>query len=218
MRHAVMSLNRFASINIDRYTYCLSRFGRPAFQELRTMDKNIATFLRVDHAKLTNFRAVMSRHMQQSAVADLSAHFSIKRRLIENDIYLFRFPSRQNGFNNRFRFQKVVSKKFRRRSSQLSFFDTDFLFLLGSAGPLPLLVHQFFETGNIHSQSALTCHQFREIEREPVRVVQLERELSSDFLFDWNSLFCLLRLERHDRVKSRNTLIERLVERFVLTP
>jgi hypothetical protein len=86
VRHGVMPLNRFASIDIDRYTHCLSRFGRPAFHELRTMNKNIAALLRVDHAKLTNFGAIMSGHMQHSAIADLPAHLGVKRCLIENDI------------------------------------------------------------------------------------------------------------------------------------
>ena len=86
MRNCVMRLNRSASIDIDRYTHRFSRLGCSTLQKPRTMNKSIAALLCVDHSKLTNFRAVMSRNVKQSAIADLPAHFGVKRRLIENDV------------------------------------------------------------------------------------------------------------------------------------
>src|SRR6266481_1983606 len=86
VRRSMVSLNRFASIDIDCDTYRLSRLWRSSFHELRTMNKNIAALLCVDHAKLTNFGAIMPRDMQQTFIANLAAHFGVTRRAIENQV------------------------------------------------------------------------------------------------------------------------------------
>ena len=52
------------------------------------MNKNVAALLRIDHAQLTDFGPIVSRHVQQSAIADLTAHLRIEGRPIENDIQL----------------------------------------------------------------------------------------------------------------------------------
>src|SRR5438093_91597 len=90
MRNCVMRLNRSASIDIDRYTHRFSRLGCSTLQKPRTMNKSIAALLCVDHSKLTNFRAVMSRHVPQPVVANLSTHLAVKRRLSEYDVYPLR--------------------------------------------------------------------------------------------------------------------------------
>ena len=136
------------------------------------MNEDIAALLRVDHAKLTNFRAVMSGNMEQSTVPDLATHFGVKRRLIENDVYLLRFLAGQNCFDNRFGLKKIVPEKFRRRGSKFPFFDADFFFFLCLSRPLALLVHKFLKTGNIDSEAALTCHQLSEIKGKAVGVVK----------------------------------------------
>ena len=64
------------------------------------MDKNIAALLCVDHAELTDFRAVMSRHMQQSTVTNLPAHLGIKWRSIQNDVERVRLFARHDCFDN----------------------------------------------------------------------------------------------------------------------
>src|SRR5436309_893790 len=117
MRNCVMFLNRTTSLDVDRYTYCLSPLGRPPFRLLRAMDKNIVALFRVDHAKLTNFPSIVARNMEQSTVPDLATHFGVKRRPIENDVYFLRFLAGQNRFDNRFRLKKIVPEKFRRRAS-----------------------------------------------------------------------------------------------------
>ena len=94
------------------------------------MNKNVAALLRVDDAQLTDFRPIMSRNVKQSRVADLPAHLGVERRAIENDIQFVRFLAWHNGFNNCFRLEKIVAKKFRRLDFQFSFFDADFLLLL----------------------------------------------------------------------------------------
>ena len=76
------------------------------------MNKDVAALLCIDHAKLTNFRPIVPRHVNQSPIANLSAHLGVKRRAIENDLYFVRFFARENGFNNRFGLEKIVTKKF----------------------------------------------------------------------------------------------------------
>src|SRR5690348_4240968 len=112
MRHRVMSLNQFSSIDIHRHAHSLAWFRGASFDQVRAMNKYIAALLRAEHAKLTNFSAVVTWNMQQSVVSDLSAHFGIKGRLIENDGDLFRLVSWQNTLNNRLSFQKIVAEKF----------------------------------------------------------------------------------------------------------
>ena len=60
--------------------------GRATLHKRRTMNKNIAALLRVDHAQLTNFGPIMPRNVQQSPIPDLTAHLGIQRRAIDNDI------------------------------------------------------------------------------------------------------------------------------------
>ena len=110
------------------------------------MNKNVAALLRVDHAQLTDFRPIVPRNVKQSSVSDLPAHLGIERRAIENDVYFVRFFAGQNGFDNRFRLEKIVPKKFCRLDFELAFFNTDFFLLLRLARALALFVHQFLET------------------------------------------------------------------------
>ena len=78
------------------------------------MNKNVAALLRIDHAQLTDLRPIVPRNVKQPSVADLPAHLRVERRLIENDVYFFRFFARQNRFDDRFRLEKIVSEKFSR--------------------------------------------------------------------------------------------------------
>src|SRR6266567_2001115 len=124
------------------------------------MNENVAALLRIDDAQLTNFSPVVSRNVQQSTISHLTAHLGVERRAINNDIYFVRLFAEENGFNDCFRLEKVVTEKFRRRGFQLSFFDTDFLPFLSLACALALLLHQLLESNNIDSQAALPRHQF----------------------------------------------------------
>src|SRR5215469_5528818 len=122
------------------------------------MNKNVAALLGIGHAQLTNLRPVMSRNVKHSAIANLSAHFRIERRAIENDIYFLRFLARENRFDDCFCLEKIVSEEFRRLYSKLAIFDADFFLLLCLARALTLLLHQLLESGHIYIKAALTCH------------------------------------------------------------
>ena len=117
MRHRVVALNQFATIDINRDANSFAWFGRTTFNEPRSMDVSFATLLRVDDTKLTNFGAIMPGNVEQSTIANLSSHFRVTRRLIEDEIELIRFISRQHGFHDRLGLQKVVAEKFCRRTS-----------------------------------------------------------------------------------------------------
>ena len=153
-----MSLNQLPSIDIDRNAHPFARFRRAAIYDLGAMNEDIAAFLGVDDPKLAHFCPITSRNMEHSMIADLSAHFGIKGRLIENDGELFRLVSRQNILNNRLSFQKIVAKKFCWHGRDFSF-NCDLLFLLSLARARALLLHQLFKAGDIDCQSSLTRHQ-----------------------------------------------------------
>src|SRR5262245_105474 len=104
------------------------------------MNENVSALLRVDHQQSTNFSAIMSGNVHQPAVADLSTHFSIEWRSIENHRDLSCFLPRQNGFDHSFGFQKIVTEKFCRRGCDFSFNSKRLLFL-GFASAFALLVH-----------------------------------------------------------------------------
>ena len=108
----------------------------------RAMNKNVAALLGVDDAQLTDFRPIVPWNVKQSSISDLSAHLGIERSAIENDIYFLRCFARQHGFDNCFRLQKIISKKFGRLGFELAFFNTDFFLLLRLARTLALFVHQ----------------------------------------------------------------------------
>src|SRR5437762_942259 len=108
----------------------------------------------------------MSGDMEQPVVANLSPHFRVTWRPIEDDIELVRRASRQHCLNDRFRLQKIVAEEFCRRDIELSVFELDRLFLLTFARPLALLIHELFEPRHIDSQAMLATHQLSEIERE----------------------------------------------------
>src|SRR5436190_7672389 len=106
------------------------------------MNEYVAALLRVDDAQLTHFRPIVPRHVKQSAIANLPAHLRVERRAIENDIHLVCFLAWQNGFDERLCFEKIVSHKFGRLDSELTFFNTDFLLSLRLARALALFLHQ----------------------------------------------------------------------------
>ena len=54
--------------------------------------------------------------------------------------------------------------------------------LLRGAGAGALLFHELFKTGRVHGQPALAGHEFGEVEREAVGVVELEGEVAGDRL------------------------------------
>ena len=122
------------------------------------MNEDIATLLGVGNPKLADLCPIMPRHMKQSVVADLSTHLGIARRAIEDDVDLFRIFSRQNGFNDRLRFEKIVSEKFRRRSFERACFHADFFLLLRPSRALALFLHQGLKTSNIDGEPTFARH------------------------------------------------------------
>ena len=55
----MVSLNRFSAINVDGNAHRLSGLRRPALESCSPMNENVAAFLRINHAKLADFRAIM---------------------------------------------------------------------------------------------------------------------------------------------------------------
>ena len=122
-------------------------------------------------AKLTHFRPIMPWDVQQSMVADLTAHLGIKRCSIKNDIEFVGFFARENRFNDCFGLEKIVTDKFRRRRFQLALFDTDFFFFLRLSRAVALLPHQSLKSSDIDCESTLARHQFGQIKRKTVRII-----------------------------------------------
>src|SRR5262245_15712807 len=99
------------------------------------MNKNVAALLCVNDTQLADFRAVMPRHMKQSAVPDLSAHLGVKWCPIENNVQLIRLFAGQNRFNDRLGLKEIVSKELSRSDDELAFLDHASLSLLSPPPP-----------------------------------------------------------------------------------
>src|SRR5438552_19002879 len=111
MRHRMMALNQFATIDINRDANGFAWFRRATFNQLCSMDVSFAALLSVGDTQLTDFGAIMSGNVEQSAIPHLASHFSVTRRLIEDDIefisedfgqrmmFLSFRSNRQDGFN-----------------------------------------------------------------------------------------------------------------------
>jgi hypothetical protein len=99
-----MPLNQFASISVHRNADSFAGFRRATLDQLREMNNDVAVLLCVDHPKFPNFCSIMSRHVQQATIADLSAHLCVKRRLIENDSEFSPCWYGKNRLHNRFGF------------------------------------------------------------------------------------------------------------------
>src|SRR5947208_7420175 len=153
-----MNLYQFSPISIHRDTHCLSRLRSATLDKLRAMNKNIAAFLRVGHAQLTNLRPIVSWNVKQSAIAKLTAHLGVERRAIENNVHFAGLFARQDCFHNRFRLEEIVSQEFSRWRFELSFVDTDFFLFLSSACARALFIHQFFESSDVNAQPTLSRH------------------------------------------------------------
>ena len=105
----MMPLNFSSSIDVHRNAHRFAGLRRSTFQKRRAMNENVASFLRIDHPQFADFGSIVSRHVQQSTIANLPAHLRVKRRLIDNHIQLVRFISRQNRIDHCLRFKKIVS-------------------------------------------------------------------------------------------------------------
>ena len=108
-----------------------------------------------------------------AGVAHLAAHLGIKRRGVENDRGLVFDAQRlrapwpcvsRASIADEIACGVLVSIW---ESSMTSFF-------CAAAGAGALLFHQLFEPGDVHRQAALARHQFGQVERETVGVVEFE--------------------------------------------
>src|ERR1700693_3600732 len=100
-----MSLDQLPPICIHRDAHCFAGLRRTTFSDYGAMNKNVPALLCIAYAKLADFRAIMSWHMQQSPVANLPTHLRVTRRPVEHDVNLFGLIARQNSFDDRFRFK-----------------------------------------------------------------------------------------------------------------
>ena len=86
MSDGVMPLNQFAPISVYRDAYRFAWLRRAPLNNGRAMNKNVAALLGIDDTQLTNFGPIMSRNVEQSPIADLTAHLCVEWRPINNDI------------------------------------------------------------------------------------------------------------------------------------
>ena len=110
-----MPFDRAAAIEINRNANSFAGFRRATFCERGTMDEDVAALLCVGYAKPSNFGAIMTGNVEQSLIADLSAHLGVARRAIENYVKFCRLLAGQHRFDHRLGLDKIVSKKFRWR-------------------------------------------------------------------------------------------------------
>ena len=109
------------------------------------MDENVAALLRVEHGEPTDLGAIMAGHVQQSVVADLSAHLGVARGAVEHDVQLALVFARRDGFDDRFGFEKIVAEELRRLDLEVVVGDGDDFLLLRGAGAGALLVPSVFQ-------------------------------------------------------------------------
>src|SRR5436853_3864997 len=122
------------------------------------MNKNVAALLGIHYAKLTNLSAIMSRHVHQSMIANLPAHFGVTSGAIEHYIELALSAAKYDGFDDSFSFKKIVAEEFRWRNVQIFIDKSDrFLFLSGPSTSA-LFFHQLLKTGHINNESPFSRH------------------------------------------------------------
>ncbi len=114
--------------------------------------------------------AAFSDHL--ALVADLSAHLGVENGVVKHDTFLL--TDIENRFDVGAGVIVLVAEKLRRRLVG-RICDFDDLFLLRLARALALFLHQLLEAFRVDGQPAFARHQFGEIERETVGVVELER-------------------------------------------
>src|SRR6516164_4043418 len=104
-----------------------------------------------------------------ASVADLTAHFSIERRGVENN---GGFVFDADDFDDlRGRFEFVVADE-AGRGGGLDLGKFDNFFLLRRSGTGLLLLHELVEAGYVDGQPTLTGHQFGEVERKALLVIE----------------------------------------------
>src|SRR5205085_10170956 len=110
-----MALSCLAPIGIDSHAHRFAGLGSTALDQLSPMNKHVAGLLGVADPQLADLGSVMSRHVQQSAITDLAAHFRVTGGSIENNVELNAFLVRNNFLNHCLRPKQVVPEKCRTR-------------------------------------------------------------------------------------------------------
>src|ERR1019366_5599770 len=130
-------------------------------------------------AGVRHFENCARRRLYDAAVSDLPAALGIERRLRDDDRYVLPVlaaGSEQFGLA----LAAVIADESRRSPGP----ETDLrrggvIFACGSSALL-LLVHQPVEARDIHLDRVIAQHVLGQIERKPIRVIQLERDLAGD--------------------------------------
>src|SRR5205809_4421671 len=146
------------SSRIDGNANSFTGLGRASVGDLRAMNVNIAALLRVEHSQSPDFGAIVAGYVQQPMIYDLAAHLSVTRRAVEHDVQFTFILTRCHGRNDRFGFEKIVTKKLRRCDLEVLVGNGNYLLLLCGARTGALLIHEFFKTGDIDDESTLTGH------------------------------------------------------------
>ena len=171
MRHRVMPLDGGASSRVDLQRHLAALPGNPI--ALDDVQKSVAHFLCVNDLP---FPAIKR---ERAGIAQLATHLGIKRGTIQNDrrpfFILHHLKHLRRG---RSLFEPNELRAGIRRKAA----DTDDLLLLGRAGTLPLLGHQFFKANIVHLQPGLASHQLRQVQWKAVSVVKFEGKLAGKLL------------------------------------
>ena len=167
MRDRVMPLNCCPSQSIQGDLHCLPL--PRGLVALYKMQKRFTGFLGVGDSPR------FSARNECSCVAHLPAHFGIKRRAVQHHSNTLLFT--HHFQHRRLRGLLLKSRELSARTTLKMRHAHDLLFL-SRARAFTLFIHQGIKAGIIDLQSGLACHQFRKIERETVRVVQLEGKFS----------------------------------------
>ena len=140
---------------------------------LDEMQKGVAGFLGVRNLPL------LVADSERARVAHLAAHFGVKRCAIKHNTgaLLFLNHFKDGGLGG-----QLIKPNELRLCTGADTRDANHFLFLRCPRPFPLLFHEDFESGGIHAQAGLAGHQFGEIEREAVCVVEFEGKFAGEFL------------------------------------
>src|SRR2546423_3945690 len=133
------------------------------------MKPGVAAMLRIDDAP------EFSRADQLSRIADLSTHLGVANRVVEHHRRLV--LQSDNFLHICARVCVVVAKK-TGRLFRLDLRKLDRLLFLRASRASALLFHQLFKPNRVNGESTLASHQFGQVERKAIGVIEFEGKTS----------------------------------------
>ena len=177
MRDGVVALDRAASRGVHRHTNSLAHFGSAASRQHAPVNENVALLLRVRDLQAASFRPVRARHMNETGIADLTAHLGVTGGAIHDQIKFILRSGRRHRFDHGLGLEKVVAQEFCRFDLEILFGDADHFLFLSPSRAGSLFFHELFKARDIHRHPTLASHQLGKVERESIGVVEFESPL-----------------------------------------